>query len=477
MKKIFYLSLFLFLIVSSRFSFSQDLADKYLKGTIDAGPDHIEIIVIVEIEKGEFVAGLYIPDQFAYNLRASKVDFKSDSISIIFPRLADYEGIWSDSLQGYKGFWKQGNQSFPTDLMQISKSDVDFLERPQIPQGPFDYISKNIDIENIKGNSILAGTLTLPDTIGSYPLLIMVTGSGAQNRDEEIAGHKPFLIIADYFAKNGIAVFRYDDRGFGESKGNLMTSTTEDFMTDAYAVIRYFKNYPNISSDKIGVIGHSEGGIIAMMLAAKYPKEISFIISMAGPGVPMKQLLVKQMKDISAVQGIDTETVEILSEMQAKVLDIPEKAKNQADLRALVTELYDEYGQKFSEEKRNEYKLNANGINIAVMQFSNPWMKYFLTIEPEKYIKKIKCPVLAINGSKDMQVHAESNLEAIEKYLSNGKCRYFEIHKVEGLNHLFQKAETGSPDEYFRIQHTISEDVLVLMKDFILNHPSKRVFY
>lgn len=477
MKKIFYLSLFLFLIVSSRFSFSQDLADKYLKGTINAGPDHIEIIVIVEIEKGEFVAGLYIPDQFAYNLRASKVGFKSDSITIKFPRLADYEGVWFDSLQGYKGFWKQGNQSFPTDLMQISKSDVNFLERPQTPKGPFGYISKEISVENVKGNSILAGTLTLPDTVGCYPLVIMVTGSGAQNRDEEIAGHKPFLIIADYFAKNGIAVFRYDDRGFAQSKGNLATSTTADFVTDAIAVVRYFNNYPNICSDKIGVIGHSEGGIIAMMLAAKYPKEISFIISMAGPGVPMKQLLVKQMKDISATQGIDAETVEILSEMQAKVLNIPEKAKNQADLRALVTELYDEYGQKFSEEKRNEYKLNANGINIAVMQFSNPWMKYFLTIEPEKYIKKIKCPVLAINGSKDMQVNADSNLEAIEKYLSGGKCKYYEIQKLEGLNHLFQKAETGSADEYFLIQQTISEDVLVLMKDFILNHPSKRVFY
>ncbi|HNQ67254.1 MAG TPA: alpha/beta hydrolase [Bacteroidales bacterium] len=466
-----------FFTLLANLSVSQDINNKYLSGTINADPDFIDIIIIIEAENDVFSAGLYIPDQFAYNLRSSKVDFKSDSITIKFPRLADYEGAWSDSLNGYKGYWKQGNQSFPTDLKQISKSEVDFINRPQTPHAPFDYISKEIVVENVKGNSILAGTLTLPDTIGNYPLVIMVTGSGAQNRDEEIAGHKPFLVIADYFAKNGIAVFRYDDRGFAQSKGNIATSTTADFVTDAIAVVRYFNNYPNICSDKIGVIGHSEGGIIAMMLAAKYPKEINFIISMAGPGVPMKQLLVRQMKDISLAQGIDAETVEILSQMQAKVMDIPEKAKNQAHLRALFTELYEEYAQKFSEEKRKEYKLNANGINTAVMQFSNPWMKFFLTIEPEKYIKKIKCPVLAINGSKDMQVHADSNLEAIEKYLSSGKCRYYEIKKLEGLNHLFQKAETGSVDEYFRIQQTISEDVLVLMKDFILNHPPKRAFY
>jgi pimeloyl-ACP methyl ester carboxylesterase len=473
---IFYLTVAFFTLLAN-LSVSQDINNKYLSGTINADPDFIDIIVIIEVENDVFSAGLYIPDQFAYNLRSSKVDVKSDSITLRFPRLADYEGVWSDSIQGYKGYWKQGNQSFLTDLKQISKSDVDFINRPQTPQGPFNYISKEISVENVKGNSTLAGTLTLPDTIGTYPLVVLVTGSGAQNRDEEIAGHKPFFIIADYFAKNGIAVFRYDDRGYAKSKGNIATSTTEDFMTDAYAVVSYFKNYPNICSDKIGVIGHSEGGIIAMMLAAKYPKEINYIISMAGPGVPIKQLMVRQMKDISRAQGIDEETVEILGEMQSRAMDISKKAKNQAEMRVLLTELYDEYGQKFSEEKRIEYRLNAQGINTAVMQFSNPWTKYFLTIEPQKYLKKIKCPVLAINGSKDIQVHADSNLEAIEKYLSSGKCRYYEIRKLEGLNHLFQKAETGSADEYFRIQHTISEDVLVLMKDFILNHPTKQVFY
>ncbi|HOZ30856.1 MAG TPA: alpha/beta fold hydrolase [Bacteroidales bacterium] len=472
MKKLFYVSLFLFLVIGTHLSFSQDLPDKYLMGTINADPNYIETIIIVRSENEEFFAELYIPDQFVYNLKSSKVVFNSDSITIRFPRLADYEAVWSDSVQGYKGLWKQGNQSFPTDLKLVSKTDVDFIARPQTPKEPFDYIVREISVENAKGNSVLAGTLTLPDTIGTYPLVIMITGSGAQNRDEEIAGHKPFLIIADYFAKNGIAVFRYDDRGYAKSKGNLAISTTEDFMTDAYAVVNYFKNFKNIFPDKIGVIGHSEGGIIAMMLAAKYPKDISFIISMAGPGVPIKQLMVKQMKDISLAQGIDPETVEILSEMQARALDIPEKAKNQTEMRALFTELYGEYGQKFSEEKRNEYRLNDQGINTAVMQFSNPWMKYFLSIVPEKYIKKIICPVLAINGTKDIQVHADSNLEAIEKYLSNGKCRYFEIRKLEGLNHLFQKVEKGTVDEYFRTQNTISEEVLIIMKGFILNYPT-----
>lgn len=477
MKKLFFRLIFLFLLISSNYTFSQDFSDIYLSGTINADPDFIEIIMIIKVDDGDFTAGLFIPNQFVYDLKSSKVQMNNDSIYVKFPGLADYVGVWSDELGAYIGFWKQGNKSFPTDLKQIPKTEVDYLKRPQTPTEPYNYITKEISVDNVKGNSVLAGTLTLPDTIGTYPLVVMVTGSGSQNRDEEIAGHKPFLVIADYFAKSGIAVFRYDDRGFAKSKGNIATSTTEDFMTDALEVVRYFKTFPNINSDQIGVIGHSEGGLIAMMLAAKYPKDISFIISMAGPGVPIKELMVKQMKDISLAEGIDAETVEILGEMQAKALDIPGKAKNQTEMREMYTSLYEEYGKNFSEELRNEYRLNAQGINTAVMQFSNPWTKYFVNIVPEKYIKKIKCPVLAINGSIDIQVNADSNLEIIEKSLSSGKCPYYEIKKMDGLNHLFQKAETGNVDEYFHITQTISDEVLVLMKDFILNHPKRKTAF
>jgi len=454
-----------FLVVRA---FSQDFNPLYLSGTINADPENIDILMIIETEKGNFTAGLYIPDQFVYNMSTSKVVMTKDSLIVKFTGLAEYAGVWSDEFNGYKGAWKQGKEAYTTDLKSVDKTEADFVERPQTPKPPFSYVEKEILVENEKGNSVLAGTLTLPDTIGTYPLVIMITGSGAQNRNEEIAGHCPFMVIADYFAKNGIAVFRYDDRGIAESKGNLSTATTEDFMYDAIAVVRYFDDYPNINSDKTGVIGHSEGGLIAMMLAAKFPKDIDFIISMAGPGVPMKELLAQQMKDISIAEGLDSTSVEILSEMQTKILDIPEKSKTQADMRNLLTVVYDEYGQKFSEDLRDEYGLNSKGINTAVMQFSNPWMKYFLTIDPEVYLKKIKCPVLAINGSKDIQVKAGPNLKAIENCLSNGKCKYYVIQELDGLNHLFQQAELGTVSEYFRLKQTISEEPLLLMKDFIL---------
>ncbi len=280
--------------------------------------------------------------------------------------------------------------------------------------------------------------------------------------------------MADYLTRNGIAVFRYDDRGVFESTGDIMNSTTYDFMTDAYTVIKFFESNPNIDNKMIGVAGHSEGGIIAMMLAAKYPKNVDFIISMAGPGVDSKTLLQKQIADISRASGIDEESIEILNGMQLELMNYAENAKDLVELRKEITSLYEKYGKMFSEEKREEYGLNQSGINRAVMQFSYPWMKYFLSINPDDYLKKVKCPVLALNGTKDIQVDADINLLAIEKSLSDGKCKYYKVEKLEGLNHLFQLADKGTVEEYFTIQQSFAEEPLVLIKDFIKELPTKK---
>lgn len=450
---------------------SQNQENIYLKGTIDANPEFIEIILIVDNSDTIPQSALYIQEQFIFDMKAQKTELRNDSLSIKFKKMsAEYNAVWNADSSFYEGYWIQGGKQFPTNLKKIDKSETANFERPQTPNPPFDYVIKDYKIENKKGNCVLAGTLTIPDTVGVYPLVILISGSGAQDRDEQIAGHKPFLIIADYLTKNGIAVFRYDDRGVFESTGDMMNSTTYDFMTDALTIVKFFENNQNIDNTKIGVAGHSEGGIIAMMLAAKYPKDIDFIISLAGPGVDSKSLLLTQIAAISRAEGIDEESIKILNGLQMQIMESAEKSKDLVELRKNITSLYDEYGQKFSEEKREEYGLNQSGVNRAVMQFSYPWMKYFLSIEPNLYLKKIKCPVLALNGSKDIQVDADINLAAIEQNLANSKCSYYEICKLDGLNHLFQLADKGTVEEYFSLKNSFSPEVLVIMKDFILNY-------
>jgi hypothetical protein len=465
MKHFLLLQLFLLLAFGA---FSQPLETVFLSGTIDADPDFIDIIIEVRVEEEAVQAYLYIPDQFVYAMKSTETYYDGDSLQFGFKKMsAVYTGLRQTGTDTFNGTWKQGKPEFVTNLTVVGDDEIAFLKRPQMPEYPLPYIEKDYFIENEKGKCTLAGTLTIPDTIGVYPLVVLVTGSGAQDRNEEIAGHKPFMIIADYLTRNGIAVFRYDDRGVYKSTGDITKSTTLDFAGDALSVVQYFENHPNINSSLIGVAGHSEGGIIAMMLAAKYPKNIDFIISLAGPGVSSKVLLAKQMEDISRAAGISEEDIKILNEMQLKAMAIAEKSMDMVELRKEITVLYDEYGAKFTEDQRNEYRINAQGINTAILQFSSPWIKYFLTIEPEKYLKKIKCPVLAINGTKDIQVSSKENLAAIEKSLSEGKCKNFTVLELDGLNHLFQQCETGQVQEYYQIQETISIEVLPTLVAFI----------
>ncbi|PLX05915.1 MAG: hypothetical protein C0596_15560 [Marinilabiliales bacterium] len=404
----------------------------HLNVSIDIGAiENLEVYFVVEDEKEEPNALMYVPAQFIYEMPAHVIRNSEDSTVIYIKRLgAEFIGFWDHTIDSYVGMWKQGNQDFPAVSTQIRTSEMSFIERPQTPQPPYQYIQKDICIENKKGDCKLCGTLTIPDTLNSYPLAILITGSGAQDRNEEIAGHQPFKVIADHLTRNGIAVFRYDDRGFGESTGNIMKSTTYDFMTDAAAVIDYFGNYPNINDDGIGVIGHSEGGMIAWMLGAKYKKNLAFIVSLAGPVVDIKDLMIQQYIDVSAASGIEDEKLEVLKNMQTEVFDAAIDSKDQSELRRNIQDIYDKYAVYFDEEEQTEYRLNQQGVNIAVSQLSSDWFKYFLKFQPSKYIKKIKSPILAMNGTLDIQVDAEQNLDALSKMINSNKCYNLEIHKM-----------------------------------------------
>ena len=440
----------------------------YLQGYIDIGEDSLEVYFSVDALKDTSLnTKMYIPEQFIYAM-AAQTEHSNDSIVIEIKKLkSKYTGVWNDSLRTYFGSWSQGGQEFATNFKIVDESVLTFLGRPQTPQPPYDYIEKDICIDNIKGNSVLCGTLTLPDAGKKHGLVILVSGSGAQDRNEEIAGHQPFKIIADYLTNNGIAVFRYDDRGFGKSKGDMMNATTYDFMTDAYAIVEFFKDYPGIDADNIGIAGHSEGGMIALMLAAKYPKDIAYIISLAGPAVDIFDLMLLQNEEISKASGIGDDDLIWLREMNIELFNLAIKSKNTSELRSGVVKIFDEYSKGLDENKINEYQLNQAGINRTVMQLSSEWMKYFLAFKPSKYLKKIKVPICVIIGDKDIQVKAEPNIEAYKNLYNKKKVSLFETHNIQNLNHLFQYCEQGTVEEYYMIKESFNPLVLEIMLDFI----------
>jgi hypothetical protein len=440
----------------------------YLHGNIDIGEDSLEVFFSVDGQKDISInTKMYIPEQFIYAMEA-QTEHLGDTIEIEIKKLkSKYTGVWNDSLQTYFGAWNQGGQDFSTNFKVVDQSVFSFLGRPQTPQPPFNYIEKDICIDNEKGKSVLCGTLTLPDEENVHGLVILVSGSGAQDRNEEIAGHQPFKIIADYLTNNGIAVFRYDDRGYGKSKGDMINSTTYDFMTDAYAIVEFFKDYPNIDAQNIGIAGHSEGGMIALMLAAKYPKDIAYIISLAGPAVDIFDLMLLQNEEISKASGIGDEDLVWLRQMNIKLFNLAIKSKNTSELRQGIADIFKEYSQGLDENKINEYQLNQAGINRTVMQLSSEWMKYFLAFKPSKYLKKIKIPICVIIGDKDIQVKADPNIEAYEKFYNKKKVSLFETHKLQNLNHLFQYCEQGTVEEYYMIKESFNPIVLQIMSDFI----------
>lgn len=358
-------------------------------------------------------------------------------ISIKIPSLgASFEG--SFVIRQIMGTFKQAGLSLPLTL----SPGEDKPKRPQTPQGPFPYATEEVTFMN--DDVVLNGTLVLPEGYTrKTPVLIMVTGSGQQNRDEELFEHKPFAVIADAIAKAGIATLRYDDRGFSGYKGNLNECTTEDFKNDALAGVKLLRT----RFDKVGVIGHSEGGTIALMLAAE--QKVDFIVSLAGMVVSGAETLVAQNKTALAAAGIPAADVETYCRALGDAFNASVNGT----------------GMPHIEDYDLPVALKQNLLAV-INQIQMPYMKHFLALDMRPLLGKITCPVLALNGTKDIQVEYESNLSALRSGLPlNSKTR---IESVEGVNHLFQHCKTGAVTEYREIEETFSPAVLETIIQWIL---------
>ena len=415
-------------------------------------------------DKDSLIATADSPDQGAKNIPLGSVILDEKKLTIKAPMLmGEYKGtVTSDST--IDGTWTQRGASFIVNLKKLKTAFS--INRPQEPKPPFPYTSENVTFTNDKFNIKLAGTLTIPSGTGPFKTVIMITGSGAQNRNEELMGHKPFLVIADYLSRNGIAVLRYDDRGVGGSQGNYAEATSEDLATDAEAAFNYLKNNPKINLKEIGFMGHSEGGLIAPIVASTHA-DVGFIVSLAGPGVTGQQIILRQTQDISRLSGQKESDIKETVETNKRLYAVLRKEKDNKKAEIKILALYKEILEKKNTSKEDTEKA----VNQLKMTFGSnvyTWFRYFILTDPARFWKKVECPVLALNGEKDLQVAARENLPAIEKALKSSGNKYVKTVKLPELNHLFQHCKTGLPAEYSSIEETFSPDVLKIISDWIL---------
>jgi pimeloyl-ACP methyl ester carboxylesterase len=458
------------LIIMPTFSNAQIMINKTILegswlGKLSTNGVELRIVFNLKLnDHDSLTATLDSPDQGAKNILMGKVVLDDRKLTILAPALSgEYEGIITSDTT-IDGTWSQGGAKFTVNLKKLLVPLV--VNRPQEPKPPFPYTSEDVIFTNEKFKIKLAGTLTIPFGTGPFKTVIMITGSGPQNRNEEILGHKPFLIIADYLSRNGIAVLRYDDRGVGGSEGKYSEATSADLATDVEAALNFLKNNPKINQKEIGLIGHSEGGLIAPILASTN-HDIGFIVSLAGPGVLGEQIILRQTKEISILSGMNEKDVKEIAETNKKLYSVVKKENDNKNAEVKVLSVY----RKILEKKKNPNTDIETALNQLKSQFganSYTWFRYFIMTDPAIYWKKVKCPVLALNGDKDIQVVADENIPAIEHALKSSGNNSVKTVILPGLNHLFQQCKTGLPAEYGSIEETFSPDALKIIGDWIL---------
>lgn len=453
------LLIIIILLSTYSLSFSQITGDWF--GTLQVQGVQLRMVLhITEAEAG-LVTTLDSPDQGAFGIPVAETSFEAPKLSLELSKLgAQFEGqLKQDSLLG---FWLQAGRQFPLNFGREAKKATK-LKRPQEPVPPFPYQIEEVVFENPEANLQLAGTLTLPNGISKPPVAILISGSGPQDRDESIAGHKPFLVLADHLTRQGIAVLRYDDRGTAKSTGDHSTATTSDFATDVESAMHYLLSRPDIDPTKIGLIGHSEGGIIAPIVAAR-SKHLAFMVLLASTGISGKELSLMQAQSLRTFEVPDEEAFMAFNE---RAIDLAASDEDLEVIRAQLTQHYNSVRSVMASMMPEGSDLDAF-IGQQVSQMTTPWSRFFYNYNPADELEKVKdCPVLSLNGTKDLQVLADVNQSGIEKALEQAGNKDVTIIKIENLNHLFQECETGAMSEYGQIEQTFSPKALTVVSDWI----------
>jgi uncharacterized protein len=442
----------------------QDLTGLWL-GALKAGPGTLRIALHINQAPGGLTGTMDSLDQGASGIPMSNVSRRGNTVKFEVPAaMGSYEGTLSQDGTEISGTWTQHGASLPLTFKRTGK--LPEFKRPREPKRPFPYDEEEITYENRKAGVKFAGTLTLPRSAGPHPAVLLITGSGPQNRDEELLGHKPFLILADHLTRQGIAVARVDDRGVGGSTGKETQATTEDFVADVLAGVAFLKTRKEINPRRIGLIGHSEGGLIAPMAAAQ-SSDVAFIVMMAGPGVRGDKLLEVQAYKVPISSGASEKMAAANREISRLMVQAVESEKEEAAVLKRFREGADKLMAGWEESRRKQAAPVIKAAEGQLKMVSSPWFRTFLALDPRPILMKVKVPVLAINGELDTQVDARQNLPAILEALEAGGNSDYTIAKLPGLNHLFQTAKTGSPVEYQQIEETMSPLALTVMAEWI----------
>lgn len=435
-------------------------------GTLQATPTvALRLIVKVSGAPGAFTGSMDSIDQGVQGIPLSDISLSGDLVSFDAPSVnGKYTGTLSADRKQITGKWSQGAGELPLTLTRTES--VPPPVRPQEPKPPYPYWVKDVSFRNHAAGILLAGTLTVPKGAGPFPAVVLIAGSGPQNRDEDVMGHRVFLVLADYLTRHGIAVLRYDKRGVGKSTGDYANATTRDFTSDALAAAGYLKTVKSIDSKRIGLIGHSEGGIIAP-LAATESRDVKFIVLMAGPGLTGEQILLRQSALIASGMGASKESVAAQRSLSEQIYAAVKSEPDDSKARAKILAIVDHATANLAPDAKRSSRAAAEKQAAEV---TSPWFRFFLTYDPVPTLKKVKCPVLALNGSHDLQVPAKPDLAAIRAALKAGGNKDYTIKELPGLNHLFQESKSGLPAEYGQIEQTISPKALQVILRWIEKH-------
>jgi pimeloyl-ACP methyl ester carboxylesterase len=474
--KLFF-NILIFLILTSNFNlfYCQDENPDIIgnwQGTLSVMNTELRIVFkISQTNQGNLKAVLDSPDQGAFDIHVDSVILSGNIIRLEVKVVAGfYEGEFIKDSSYIEGTWNQAGQSFPLRL--VKTEEVIKLNRPQEPEKPYPYNEEEVTFKNKEAGITLAGTFTYPKDPASgtggenFPAVVLVTGSGPENRDEELFGHKPFLVWADHLTRNGIAVLRFDDRGTAKSTGDFASATTIDFATDAVAAVEYLKSRKEVDAKKIGIAGHSEGGIVAP-IAANKSDDVSFIVLVAGPAVPGNEILELQIETISRLSGVPEEQIERDQVVIKKFFDILNNTEDTIEVNEKLDILYDDYYTSLPDSEKIKPENSKESFDQKKNIFMGKWMRFFLKFDPRTELVKLDIPVFAIFGEKDVQVAPSQNKEEMEKALKKSNSENYKVVVLPGLNHIFQECETGAITEYAKIEQTASPIMLETMTDWI----------
>lgn len=445
------------LVCLAMMGFGQSISGDW-HGVLNISGARLRLVFHIAQEGEQLKATMDSPDQKAFGLPVQTVVFSSPELTIQMPNIGlKFTGrMAGDSIAGT---FSQGTLAAPMVLGRAATAAPAPPKRPQTPQPPFPYRSESLIYPHPTAGFSLAGTLTIPEGAGPFPAVVLISGSGAQDRDETLLGHKPFLVIADYLSRHGIAVLRFDDRGVGQSGGNHATATSADFATDVAAGIAFLKTRREIDPTRIGLIGHSEGGLIAPIVAAADPA-VAFLVLLAGPGVSGDAIVLLQQKLIAQASGTPDTEIEKGASFNKMAFEVvkkePDNEKVAAVLAPTLRQVLAE-NPGFSSLSATEQEAQ---VQAQLKTLTSPWFRYFLSFDPVSALRQVKCPVLALNGSKDLQVAPSQNLPPIGAALKKARNKDFELLELPGLNHLFQHTNTGSPEEYALIEETFAPEAL-----------------